>query len=194
MFLALPILLSLLVGWFLKVNKSSRLQLSFVFLSVGFVLIKFVSIDSVVEHHTSNLSYGPVAIQNIDSLTNECTVFNAVIQEKQIDLVVFTLSSKKNVPEVSFYNFGCEFLVSNFPSSTMLHKERRTWLYTKHKTEVIGSILFLNYEFNKELVVKSGLQYEVIETIPDAILLKNSNYTLPQICELLELKYARDSN
>ena len=111
-----------------------------------------------------------------------------------VDLVVFTLSSKKNVPEVSFYNFGCELLVPDFPESTMLHKERRTWLYTKHKSKIIGSMLFLNYEFNEELIKSSGLEYEIISEIPDALLIQNNEYTLPEICELFELRYKRDTN
>lgn len=194
MFLALPLLLAFTFSWIFKGKISYWANLIFVFISILFVGLKFLWIEDTVSDHTFKRSYGPVAIENIEVLTSQCEGFNSVIQRKKVDLVVFTLSSKKNVPEISFYNFGCELLVPDFPESTMLHKERRTWLYTKHKSKIIGSMLFLNYEFNEELIKSSGLEYEIISEIPDALLIQNNEYTLPEICELFELRYKRDSN
>ena len=194
MFLALPMLLGLLLGWALKSKTNNKFNLSIVFVSVLFLGIKMTLIIDTVSKHTDVRSYGPVAIENIEILKKQCETFNSVIQNRKVDLVVFTLSSKKYVPEVSFYNFGCELLLPNFPESTMLHKERRTWLYAKYKKEKIGSILFLNYEYNEELARNSGLDYEIIPEISDAILIQNSEYTLPQICQLFELRYERDTD
>lgn len=148
----------------------------------------------MISFHTKNKSYGPVAIQSIDVLTKECEAIHSVIQNRNVDLVVNTLSSKKNVPEVSFYNFGCEFLAPDFPQTTMLHKERRTWIYKRHQKEKMRSILFLNYELNEELSRNSGSDYEIIEEISNAILIKNNTRTLPEICELLEFQYHRSKN
>ena len=194
MFLALPLLLAFTFSWIFKGKISYWANLIFVFISIFFVGLKFLWIEDTVSDHTFKRSYGPVAIENIEVLTSQCESFNSVIQRRKVDLVVFTLSSKKNVPEISLYNFGCELLVPDFPESTMLHKERRTWLYTKHKSKIIGSMLFLNYEFNEELIKSSGLEYEIISEIPDALLIQNNEYTLLEICELFELRYKKDSN
>ena len=194
MFLAVPILFAFMLSWLLLKSNSSKLLYVLLLISCLSVCYKFITVESTVDFHTTNKSYGPVAIENIELLKTECRQFQSVATNYEVDLVVFTLSSFKNVPEVSFYNFGCELLVEDFPESTMLHKERRTALFINHKSEIVKNILFLNYELNEELSRNSGSDYEIIEEISNAILIKNNTRTLPEICELLELQYHRSKN
>jgi len=194
MFLAVPILFALLLSWFFRGKYANRYFYILIAMSVLSVGMKLVTIESIVALHTSDKSYGPVAIENIEILKKECTRFEGITTKNNVELVVFTLSSLKNVPEVSFYNFGCELLIPNFPESSMLHKERRTWLFVKHQTEIPKTLLFLNYEFNENLLRTAKLDYEVISELPNALLLKNNSKSLPEICELLELQYTRNKN
>lgn len=130
-FLAVPILFAFMLSWLLPKSNSSKLLYVLLLISCLSVCYKFITVESTVDFHTTNKSYGPVAIENIELLKTECRQFQSVAT---------------------------------------------------------------NYELNEELSRNSGSDYEIIEEISNAILIKNNTRTLPEICELLELQYHRSKN
>ena len=192
MFFAVPILLGLVLAWLIETRKSNVGVVSLFALSVVILIMKFLIIDSKVIEHTSRKSFGPVAIESIEVLKDNCSAYQELAKINDADLIVFSKSKDANFSQVGIYNYGCPLLNNDFPETSMLKGDRRNLIYKKHKSLIPKNVLLINYDYRTGELENSGLDYSIIENRWRVVVIKNNQFKVPELAKKLGLSYDRN--
>ncbi|MGB1041329.1 MAG: hypothetical protein ACPGVD_10685 [Flavobacteriales bacterium] len=192
MFFAVPILLGLVLAWLIKTRKYNVGVVSLFVLSMVMLILKFLIIDSKVIEHTSRKSFGPVAIESIEVLKDNCCLYQELAKKHDADLIVFSKSKDANFSQVGIYNYGCPLLSNDFPETSMLGADRRNLTYKKHKSLIPKNVLLINYDYRTGKLENSGLDYSIIENRWRVVIIRNNQLKLPELSKKLGLSYDRN--
>lgn len=194
MYLSVPLILALAFFWFpVKEQLQNKVQLVVVTLAFSVFLVKISVYPTLINSLTEKTNYGPVAIQSIEKLKNQCTDLEAILNQHSVDLVVFMPTWDRNIPEIEFLNYGCSLLHPMELSSVMNIYERRTWVYQDVKSNARKNVLLFNHSIENIESYRDRVEFEIIGQHPNLLLLKNNHKTLPELAELFHFQYQRNA-
>ncbi len=192
MFLAMPLLLGLAFLW-LKKGFLSEQKWRVMILSLGMLvfLIKATAYSAVIDKHTEETNYGPVAIKKLDDLIDDCAEMEKITRQYNVDLVVFIPNWEYRVPSMEFYNYGCPILQENTVSSTMNLYERRTWIFQKERDMVRKNIILFNFYPDHFELLQKEYDIEQINEHPSMILIRENDKSLLELSEAFDFPLKR---
>jgi len=193
MFLGVPLLLALTLVWSKKFIRFTNIRWTYIIIlaSVIIFIVKICMYKPVIEHHTTEQNYGPVAIKKVDELKLECSDLTKIVNAHKIDLMVFIPDHNHNVPDLEFYNYGCPLLEKEFTQTMLRIYERRTWVFQTERSTARHNILLYG-EVDPVLLHKTH-NYEIISDIPSLVVIKNNHLKTEELMDTLGILLQRNA-
>lgn len=144
MYLGLPLVLILALGYSLPVKLPGRVLLILVVIGFASTFLKVNNIERRVEKGVK-YNEGKVEVTMIDLLCHRCEVLKQLVDTLNADIVVFYNKTAK-------YNYGCTVVLDSFVS---IHPnyDRRIWEYHNKMTTVYDRILWLDWNLSLDTVL-----------------------------------------
>ncbi|MDX1447353.1 hypothetical protein, partial [Lishizhenia sp.] len=192
MFLAVPLLLGLALYWINPQLKNLTTWNWAIIVLVLFIGIRKISTySSCIDKQTETTNFGPIAIKNLDELTQKCDELKELTKTYNVDLVVFIADWRYGVAEIGHYNYACPVLQENTMNTVMNVYERRTWIFNNEKNKVRKNLLLYNPNLKNIEEIKQKMDCTIIQKSPHLLLIENNDKTLMELSKTFDFPYKR---
>jgi hypothetical protein len=156
MYVGVPLLWGLAAFWCHRLYGQVP-QIRGVLLTVAVVMVcvKLSVTQAVVHSHTQKTNYVAVAVKKVEALCRDCEMLKRLADNNQASLLVLVPNTFQNIPEMEFYNYGCQFLLSGFPETTLAGYERRTLVYRDMLKPYQGNAVVFGWHYRPELLTNA---------------------------------------
>lgn len=186
MYLGLPIITAISCIWMkdlINFKNKNWILIIFVIALITFIIKQNRMVDDL-KFNRRNLNVGPVAIQKISELEEQCLKIKMAADTNEVDFILFIPNWMINTAQMQIYNCGCPLLIEDMPQTQLIMYERRTWVYLQERKNVRKNILMygLDPTENRHKDFSNAI---VIARFPDMTLFRKNTLQLDTLLKRL---------